>query len=347
MYDGRGRSLPRLTLLSPFWEPTMHIDANHCARRLPLVLLAACLGAPAYSATPQIEQGENGPRVTIDGELFTEYRTDLGNKPILWPIIGPTGKEVTRGFPMREAAPGEAVDHVWHKSLWFGHERMNGVDFWLEPPTKQDDPEHGSVVDVGEPEMIQDADQAVLRCKRRWLAPGGAEVCRDTTTYRFGEADGRRWIDFEIEISPSDGPLTIGDAKDASFSMRVADSMRQEAGLGGTMVNDSGQRDAECWGQRAAWVDYSGPVDGERVGIAIMSHPTNARPRPRWHVRTYGLFAVNPFGEKQFPPIEGYKQGAVTVPEDGSLTLRYRALLHRGDAVEGEVASQFKDYAAH
>jgi len=48
--------------------------------------------------------------VKIDGRLFTEYLVRSGTKPILWPIIGPTGKPMTRDFPMRDR-PGEAKDH--------------------------------------------------------------------------------------------------------------------------------------------------------------------------------------------------------------------------------------------
>ncbi len=316
---------------------------NYCCFALALIATpAAC-----FATTPQIESSPTGPRVTIDGELFTDYRTDLGNKPILWPIVGPTGKETTRGFPMRKATSDEATDHVHHKSLWLGHQIVNGVDFWLEPPSKQVDSEHGRVIDVGDPEVSYDGGQAVLKCERRWIAPGGDLVCTDQTMYRFGASDDHRWIDYEIEFFPAGEPLTLGDAKDALLAVRVPGTMSVDSKLGGTIVNDAGQRDDASWGQRAAWVDYSGPVEGETLGIAMMSHPENDRARPRWHVRTYGLFAVNPFGEKEFPPIDGYKQGPVTVPLGDSLRLRYRVLLHRGDSEEGDVAHQFTVFAGN
>ncbi|QDU91492.1 hypothetical protein Pla175_49210 [Pirellulimonas nuda] len=324
----------------------MQTDRRPRTPRLCLLLLTACLSGPAIAAAPRIEPSDDGPRVTVDGELFTQYRTDLGSKPILWPILGPTGKEMTRGFPMRKAAPGETADHVHHKSLWFGHQLMNGVDYWLEPASKQQGSDQPAVVDVGRPEIANEDDGAVLRSRRRWLAPGGETVCTDETTYRFGADDDSRWIDYQTTISPVGKPLVIGDTKEGLFAVRVADSMRQDAGLGGTIVNDSGQRDADCWGQRACWVDYSGPVDGQLAGIAIMSHPTNDRPRPRWHVRTYGLFAANPIGEKDFPPIEGYRQGTVTAAVGEPLTFRYRVLLHRGGAAEADLASQFEAYCA-
>ena len=70
---------------------------------------------------------------------------------------------------------------------------------------------------------------------------------------------------------------------------------------------------AAAWGQPAAWVDYHGPIDGKTVGIAILNHPSSFRYPTHWHVRTYGLFAANPFGLHEFP---GGKKA------DGTLTLR-------------------------
>ena len=64
-----------------------------------------------------------------------------------------------------------------------------------------------------------------------------------------------------------------------------------------------------AWGMPAKWVDYTGPVDGETVGIAILSHPKSFRPNTRWHVRGYGLFAANPFGHKDFPKPELARAG--------------------------------------
>ena len=110
--------------------------------------------------------------------------------------------------------------------------------------------------------------------------------------------------------------------------------MKVDAGLGGRIENSHGQTDAQAWGIPAEWVDYVGPVDGETVGVAILSHPSNFRPACRWHVRTYGLFTANPFGEQHFTegqPDSKPVQGAHTVAAGDSLTLRYRVLLHRGE----------------
>ena len=42
------------------------------------------------------------------------------------------------------------------------------------------------------------------------------------------------------------------------------------------------------------------PVEGKTVGVAILNHPDSFRFPTTWHVRTYGLFAANPFGWHDF-----------------------------------------------
>ena len=51
-------------------------------------------------------------------------------------------------------------------------------------------------------------------------------------------------------------------------------------------------------------------VDGKPVAILIFDHPSSYNHPPRWHARGYGLFAVNPFGLKDFEPASTETGGA-------------------------------------
>jgi hypothetical protein len=116
---------------------------------------------------------------------------------------------------------------------------------------------------------------------------------------------------------------------------------------GAHLVNSSGAMDEDAWGKYADWIDDYGPVDGEVVGIALFNHPDNVRHPTRWHARTYGLLAANPFGEREFPPsAEGEKQGAKVIHEGTTLSLRYRVLLHRGDPVKASVSRAYNAFLA-
>jgi len=65
------------------------------------------------------------------------------------------------------------------------------------------------------------------------------------------------------------------------------------------------------------------------VGVAILDHPANSR-RAHWHVRGYGLFAANPFGDKTFVDSKT-KEDSVTLEPGQKLHFRYLIVIHNGD----------------
>jgi hypothetical protein len=99
----------------------------------------------------------------------------------------------------------------------------------------------------------------------------------------------------------------------------------------GTIVNADGKvTEKEAWGKTSNWVDYFGdPGDGSTVGVAILDHPANSR-RAHWHVRGYGLFAANPFGDKTFVDSKT-KEDSVTLEPGQKLHFRYLIVIHNGD----------------
>jgi Methane oxygenase PmoA len=321
----------------------------------PLNLLAGLgllLLAPAILvAEVTVERTERGAAIKIDGNLFAEYLTKAGHSPAIWPIIGPTGKRMTRSFPLDSSQPNEKTDHPHHQSMWFTHGDVNGLDFWganaNQAPAGK---ENLQIVQRDLKEAKGEGGTARIVTRNDWMN-GDKRVCEDERTMTFGsETNGDRWIDCKIIVKATDGDVTFGDTKEGAFGIRVPETMKVDAKQGGHIVNSTGQTDADAWGLPAEWVDYMGPADGqvegETVGIAIFSHPSSFRPKCRWHVRTYGLFAANPFGEKDFNPADT-KQGAVTIKQGDSLTLRYRVLFHRGTTEEARVAEAFRAFAGN
>jgi hypothetical protein len=112
----------------------------------------------------------------------------------------------------------------------------------------------------------------------------------------------------------------------------------------GHAANSEGLRDGAAWGKRAAWADYYGPVDGRIVGVAIFDNPKNPHHPTWWHVRDYGLFAANPFGQHDFEGLKDITAGNLVVPAGKSVTFRYRFYLHEGDEKQAKVAEHYKDY---
>jgi len=295
-----------------------------------------CGTAAAAQVTAQ--KTEQGVAIAIDGVLFTEYLIQSGAKPVLWPLIGPTGKHMTRAYPMQPGkVAGERQDHVHHRSLWLTHGDVNGVDFWGENRG------HGTIVHREFTKVEGGNDVATVVARNDWQSPDGERLCEDVRELRFGGDMDRRWIDFDCTIRATDRPVTFGDTKEGTFGIRVAGSMEVDAGHG-KIVNSGGETDKQAWGKPASWVDYHGPVDGQHVGIAVLNHPTSFRFPTCWHVRTYGLFAANPFGLHEFLN-RSSTEGAHTLQPGTSIVLRYRVVLHKGDEKTGRIAEEFAAYA--
>lgn len=281
----------------------------------------------------------------VNGSLFTRYDTTTGPaKPYFYPVNSPTGKQIVRHWPMQEVE-GETRDHPHHRGLWFTHGEMNGVDFWGEGKNT------GKTVHTGYERTESGPVYGHLRAKTDWITPENkkiAEDVRDVTVYRLRDGF---LMDFVIAIRAIGGPLHWGDTKEGTFALRVADSLRADVGKGkvaeGHIENARGETQGATWGKPAAWCDYYGPVDGETVGIAIFDHPQNLRHPTTWHVRTYGLFAVNPFGLHDFDPAlkNNKTAGELITPEGQASTFRYRLFVHKGATKEARIPSVWAAYA--
>jgi hypothetical protein len=279
-------------------------------------------------------------RVEINGQLFTEYFYQDVPRPYCYPLIGPGEVAMTRNWPMKDI-PGEAQDHPHHRSLWFAHGAINGYDFWSEQKA------FGKTVHEDFLEVTSGTKAGVIRERNKWVAADGTVVCTDERTLRFynpGRAS-ERLMDFEITLKASNGELTFGDTKEGTMAVRLAETMRLKGKAGkGHIVNSAGVRDGQTWGKRAEWCDYYGPVEGRTVGIAIFDHPKNPRHPTWWHVRDYGLFAANPFGQHDFESLPDKTAGNLIVPAGKSVTFRYRFYLHEGDEQQAKVAEKYQQY---
>jgi sugar lactone lactonase YvrE len=315
-------------------------DLRRTAAYLSAVIVAAAaitVSSVAVAATFTIEKDDAGVTVKVDGKLFTRYLIKSGAKPILWPIIGPTGKEMTRAYPMREGNKNEKTDHIHQRSFWFTHGDVNGVSFWDENKN------HGDIVHR-EFLKVEGGDQAVIVTSNDWLGPDGKKICRDVRTLKFGADGEARWVDFDVTVYADDAPAKFGDTKEGAFGVRVPGTVDVDKKLGGKIVNSDGLVDAAAWGKPAPWVDYFGPVEDETLGIAILNHPSSFRYPSHWHVRTYGLFAANPFGLHDFYNSKD-KDGSHTVKPGESFTLKYRVIFHKGDQDAGKIAARFAEYS--
>jgi hypothetical protein len=327
----------------------------------PVLALRAADSALDVKLTPLADR----VRVEIGGQLFTEYiYGDGASRPYCYPILASDGTPMTRNFPMKKVA-GEDTDHPWHRSLWFAHSIVNGVDFWNEgqgdtghSPNTKGKTEQDALVETTSGQV------GVIRTHDRWVAPDGKLVCTDDRTVRFHATAEARMIDFEVTLhAQPDTPLVMGDNKDGTMAMRLAQWMtmphkhQKDGNAGpnagedvpshGHLVSSTGLRDNEVWGKRAEWCDYYSEHNGKTYGVAIFDHPQNLRHPTWWHARDYGLFGANPFGKHDYENLKDQPHaGDYTIPAGGSLTLRYRFYFHNGDEQTGKIAEHYAEYAA-
>lgn len=285
--------------------------------------------------------------IAFDGQPVTTYRADLKGTPGFYPIYSPNSLPLTRGFPVEPAGPFEKSDHDHHRSMWFNHGIVNGLDFWVDDPR----PGVGQIVHRSGAAQ-QSGDSLTLITQNDWKDAEGTRVLKDERTFRFSRSEGDWVIDVTLKMIASDGDVVFGDTKEGSFGVRVAGTMKVDSKMGGRIVNAEGLQDGETWAKRSDWVDYSGPApkpeqhsdapeNWPHAGITMMYHPENSLPDCRWHVRSYGLFAANPFGRHHFglPKYEGVK-----IPEGESLTIDLRVVLHEGEFDQEKTKRHFADY---
>jgi hypothetical protein len=311
---------------------------------------ALLLGLP-LAAQVKINQSTDRISVEIDGKPFTELFVSAdGNKPFFHPLRSASGKIVTRSFPM-ELVEGERRDHPHHRGLWFAHGAVNGFDYWANENSEKR-PITGRIVLKKILDLKDGKKSGVLVASFDWLDPKGDPVLNETKRVTFYSEPNQRTIDFDIVLAPAAGKVTFGDTKEGTFAIRVAAALEEDPTGApatpkrtGQLVNAEGAKgEPAVWGKRSAWMDYSGEVEGEKLGIAILDHPGNPHHPTYCMTRGYGLFAANPFGTREFEH-DKTKDGSLTIEPGQSLRFRYRVIIHPGDAQSAGLAAQFEKYA--
>jgi hypothetical protein len=288
----------------------------------------------------QVRFSSEDVAVDIDGKPFTifHYGTEAW-KPFLAPLRSASGKIVTRRFPM-ETVPGESRDHLHHRGLWFSYDDVNGVKFWENDPSYTK-PRIGRIV-VRNTSWKDDSRSGTLTAVIEWRDPNGKPLLVENRDMVFYPNPKLRIIDFLITLTAVED-VTFGDSKEGAFAIRLAENFTEKKG--GRIVDADGRATmAQVWGKRSNWVDYSGEVDGEELGVAIFDHPSNPHSPTYWHARDYGLFSLNPFGQNAFDP--NAEEFHLKLKAGQKAAFRWRVVIHPGDAGTANVARLYKEFAA-
>ncbi len=283
-------------------------------------------GSPTFPRVQAIP-GVGRASLRVDGVERAGYEYGAGGtRPYVFPLFGPSGTCLTRmGHP-------DPIGHEHHKSVWFGHESIAGINFWEDRPASDIRIRHRCV------RLFHDGPRwGGLVADLDWWANGRAHLHHELILVIEPTDRGGFALDIQSRLESSGGePVELGKTNFGFLGVRVAKTMSEQFG-GGRVLNARGyDRASAVFGEASAWVDYSGPSTAkEAEGICFMDHPTNPGHPVRWHVRADGWMGAS------FNREAGYG-----VARDHPLLLRYRLLVHPGQPVPRELAAHWETFAA-
>ena len=254
----------------------------------------------------------------IDGEEKTRWHFgEEYPRPFFYPFNGPSGVSLTR-----MGHPG-AQNHDHHRSIWFAHHDIGGVDFWA-------DTTEGRVKQKYWYRYRDGNEESVMASVTGWFDGAGKELMEQDVVAALRPMEGgEHALEIQITMRPPEKQETVelGKTNFGFLAVRVSKTLSHYFG-GGQIYNSEGVIGWEAiFGKPARWVDYSGPVmvgtgASRKVvteGITYFDHPENPRYPTNWHVRSDGWMGAS------FCLAEGY-----TIKKGEPLVLRYLLYAHGG-----------------
>ncbi|MCI0456562.1 MAG: PmoA family protein [Gemmataceae bacterium] len=288
------------------------------------------LAGGAAPAAPTLTTYQDGPQVWVrwGDRVLTCYRAHPMQKyPYLYPLAGPlTGVSLTTesGLPWPH-----------HRSLFLGCDRVNGGNFWQGPLASGQILSSGPKLGPATPGSAQILDQC------DWRLPGQPPLLLDERQLTVTVVSPRLWcVDAWIRLTARQ-PVHVAKSNHSLFAVRAAGDITPAGG--GSLVNSEGAAgEAATFGREAAWCDFAGRrrgLAGDVVeGVALMDHPQNPWSPCRWFTRDYGFMSPTPFN---WLDDAGWRLAA-----GQAVTLRYRVVLHAGDAQDAGLAGTYKTWSA-
>jgi hypothetical protein len=317
---------------------------------VPVLLLTA-------HAQVRFDRARDSIAVNVNGKPFTVFHFGkTEHKPFLHPLLTPSGKNILRGFPVTPL-PGDSTDRPHQRGCWIGTEGLTGPsgmqDFWENDPAYPQ--EHKAQILLQEVTRAENGtDRGVLAVVNNWVSQEGQTwlVERRTMTF-YSKPTDSRMFDIDIELEAAE-PVTFDDVQDAVMGFRLA--LPFDSHYDGKVVNASGAAYEEAVrGRSSPWIDWTAELNpreyqhsphghGEKVGIAVFDHPSNLNYPARWQVKDFGDFSINPFGGTIFQKFDKTaEERGYSMKRGDKLHLRYRILIHPGDAKVEPVAKEWQD----
>lgn len=278
---------------------------------VPLYAAAAFADQPAIAFKPV----EDGLEIVVGDDVLATYiyRDDAIFRPYFTNVHAPGGVRVTRHHPPRTGI--DSTDHAtMHPGIWLAFGDVSGHDFWRNKARV----EHVRFVESPQ----GGKGEGSFSVENRYIADGNT-ICTEICRHRFVASGGTCLLTYESEFTGEE-EFYFGDQEELGLGVRVRNELRVKGGEGRIQNADGLVDEANVWGKQSDWCDYSGTVDGRRLGLLLMPSPQNFR--QSWcHARDYGFMAANPFGRNAFTRGE---KSRVPVEPGETFRLRYGVLVY-------------------
>lgn len=234
-------------------------------------------------------------------------------RPFFFPLLGPSGVSLTR-----MGHPG-ASNHDHHRSVWFAHAKVLGIDFWSDRTRARIRQKRWLAYEDGE-------EEAIVGSLLGWYDGHDPKELLEQeliASMRPGP-EGETFLELQSTFRPRAESLEFGKTNFGFLAVRVAKHISAYFG-GGQLTSSEGKKgEPAIFGQRAKWMDYTGPgnrgKESDREGITYFDHPKNPDYPSYWHVREDGWMGASVCFK-----------GPVNTTRKSPLVLRYLLHVHRGD----------------
>ena len=256
-------------------------------------------------------------------EVARWHFSDLAPRPYFFPVIGPSGQSLTR-----MGHPG-APNHDHHRSLWFAHSDLLGIDFWSEATASRIRQSQWYAIEDG-------PDSARIAFELLWTDGHDPQPLIQQDVFATLRSVPPGWtLELQSDFRSAADGVEFRQSNFGILGLRVAKSLSVVFGGGKITGSDGAQGERELFGKPSRWIDYSGPIYTEPAqstpaieGLTFIDHGSNPNYPAKWHVREDGWIGPSLSRDK-----------SILVPRERPLTCRYLLYIHSGASDVAKVNS--------